>query len=220
MTLPTGNERFFTTTRGQIIALLRRASRTVEELAQALDLTDNAVRVHLSTLERDGLVQQRGVRRGSRRPAYAYHLTPAAEQLFPKAYGPVLRELLDVLVEQLPPAELEGLLRSVGHRLAAASLPPAVTERARLVAAVEVLNELGGLAELEERAAGYEICGYSCPLAGVTPGRPEACHLVEALLSELVAGPVREHCVRGPEVQCWFEVPYSNEGPATVPGAK
>jgi predicted ArsR family transcriptional regulator len=220
MVLPVGNERFFTSTRRQIIALLRRASRTVEELAQALDLTDNAVRAHLSTLERDGLVQQRGVRRGSRRPAYAYHLTPAAEQLFPKAYEPVLRALLAVLVEQLPPAELEGLLRTVGRRLAAGSLPTAVSEGARLVAAVEVLNELGGLAELEEHPAGYEICGYSCPLAGVTLGRPEACRLVAALLSELVAASVREQCVRGPEVQCRFAVPYGEERSNTVLGAE
>ena len=58
------NQRFFTSTRGRIVTLLRRASRTVDELAAALDLTDNAVRAHLATLERDGIVQQRGARRG------------------------------------------------------------------------------------------------------------------------------------------------------------
>ena len=52
------NLRFFTSTRGKIITLLRRASRTVDELAQALDLTDNAVRAQLAALERDGLVQR------------------------------------------------------------------------------------------------------------------------------------------------------------------
>jgi predicted ArsR family transcriptional regulator len=56
--------RFFETTRGQIVGLLRRGRRTVEELARALGLTDNAVRNHLATLERDGLVRQDGVRRG------------------------------------------------------------------------------------------------------------------------------------------------------------
>jgi DNA-binding transcriptional ArsR family regulator len=40
--------------------LLCHAGRTVEELAQALDLTDNGVRAHLTTLERDGIVRQRG----------------------------------------------------------------------------------------------------------------------------------------------------------------
>src|SRR5215471_5815189 len=58
------NLRFFTSTRGKIVTLLRRESQTVEELARALDLTDNAVRAHLMVLERDGLVRQRGSRRG------------------------------------------------------------------------------------------------------------------------------------------------------------
>src|SRR6266496_4119842 len=79
------NPRFFASTRGRIVTLLRRNSRTVEELAQELTLTDNAVRAHLATLERDGIVQQRGVRRGSGKPSYIYDLTPEAEYLFPKA---------------------------------------------------------------------------------------------------------------------------------------
>ena len=113
------DQRFFASTRGQIVALLRRASRTVEELAQALGLTDNAIRAHLASLERDGLVRQQGVRRGARRPSYAYDLTPEADRLFPKPYAPVLGQLLDVLAERLEPAEVEALLRAVGRRLAA-----------------------------------------------------------------------------------------------------
>ena len=47
------NQWFFASTRGQIITLLRRSSRTVDELAQALNLTHTAVRAHLAALERD-----------------------------------------------------------------------------------------------------------------------------------------------------------------------
>ena len=99
MAITNWNQRFFSSTRGRIVVLLRRASRTVDELAQALDLTDNAVRTHLTTLERDGIVQQRGERRSTSKPAHVYDLTPAAEQLFPKAYGPVLQRLLAVLAQ-------------------------------------------------------------------------------------------------------------------------
>ena len=41
------NERFFASTRGQVVARLRRTPETVNELAAALGLTDNAVRSHL-----------------------------------------------------------------------------------------------------------------------------------------------------------------------------
>ena len=51
------DQRFLESTRGRIVTLLRGSPRTVKELATGLELTDNAVRAHLTTLERDGLVQ-------------------------------------------------------------------------------------------------------------------------------------------------------------------
>ena len=41
------NKRLLASTRGRILALLRSENRTVNELAAALRLTDNAVRAHL-----------------------------------------------------------------------------------------------------------------------------------------------------------------------------
>ena len=203
------DQKFFKSTRGQIVTLLRRAARTVEELAQALDLTDNGVRVHLATLERDGIVRQRGsVRRtsGGGKPAYIYELTPEAEELFAKAYEPVLSQLLDVLAVQLGPQESEALLRSVGRRLAEGQTVRADEVRGRLEAGVGVLNKLGGLAELEERDGSFVIRSYSCPLAGVAPDHPEVCRMAETLLTELAGVPVYEHCDRGERPRCCFEV--------------
>ena len=62
------DQRFFASTKGQVAALLSRGVATVEELARELGLTDNAVRSHLAALERDGLVAQTGVRRGTGNP--------------------------------------------------------------------------------------------------------------------------------------------------------
>src|SRR5438045_8727510 len=97
------DRRFWASTRGRIILLLRRGSRTVNELAEALGLTDNAVRTHLTNLERDGLVQASGSRPGTRKPNVVYDLAPEADQLFPKMYGLILRSLLDILAEREGP---------------------------------------------------------------------------------------------------------------------
>jgi predicted ArsR family transcriptional regulator len=201
------DQKFLESTRGRIVTLIRRASRTVEDLARELDLTDNGVRAHLAVLERDGLVRQRGsVRRGGGKPAYIYELTPQAEDLFPKAYEPVLRQLLDVLSEREGEEKSEALLRAVGGRLAEERGVPADDARARLEVAAEVLNELGGLAELEEHDGGFVIRGYSCPLAGVTPDHPEVCRMAETLIAELAGVPVRERCDRGERPRCCFEI--------------
>ena len=206
MQLSHGEQRFFASTRGRIVTLLRRSSRTVDELASDLDLTDNAVRAHLVTLERDGIVQQRGARRGSGKPASMYELAPAAEQLFPKAYAPVLQNVVEILSERMPTDEVETLLREVGRRIAADWKVPSGNLRVRLVGAVEVLHELGGLAELEESEGHYAIRGYSCPLAAVVPGHPSMCRLAETLLTELVGVPVRERCDNADIPRCRFAI--------------
>ena len=156
------DDRFFESTRGQIVTLLRRSGLTVEELARSQGLTDNGVRAHLAVLERDGIVRQRGsVRRasGGGKPAYIYELTPKAEDLFTKAYEPTLRRLLDVLAERIGPEDTDVLLRAVGRGLAEGRTVPTDGTRARLEAAVGVLNELGGLAQLEERDGTQVIQG-------------------------------------------------------------
>jgi predicted ArsR family transcriptional regulator len=208
------DRKFFESTRGRVVTLLRRASFTVDELARELDLTDNGIRAHLAVLERDGIVRQRGsVRRssGGGKPAYVYELTQEGEDLFPKAYEPTLRRLLDIMSERLEPEESEALLRSVGRRLAEEHSTQADGAHARLEAAAGVLNELGGLAELEEQDGTLVIQGYSCPLAAVTPDHPEVCRMAEALVAEVAGVPVDERCDRGEKPRCCFEVASADE---------
>ncbi len=202
------DRKFFESTRGRVVTLLRRGGRTVEDLVQALELTDNGVRAHLSVLERDGIVQQQGTvsRGGGGKPAYVYELTPEAEALFPKAYSPVLRRLLDIMAERLGSEETEALLRAVGRRIADERIVPESDLRVRLEAAVGVLNELGGLAELEECDGAFIIQGYSCPLSAVSSDHPEVCRMAETLVTNLAGVPIYEHCDRGERPRCCFEV--------------
>jgi predicted ArsR family transcriptional regulator len=204
------NRRFLETTRGQVVVLLRRGPQTVDELARALHLTDNAVRAHLATLERDGVVRQGGVRRsdGAGKPATVYELTAEAEALFSRAYAPVLGAVLEELVAQLPPEASEALLEGVGRRLATSMMPAVgASHEARVHAAVGVLAALGGAVELEEHGEMRVIRGCGCPLSTTVSGRPEACHVVEVLLSEIVGTKVRQCCRHGDRPSCCFEVP-------------
>jgi predicted ArsR family transcriptional regulator len=208
MTAERWDQRFFRSTRGQVLTLLRRGARTVDDLARALGLTDNAVRVHLSTLERDGLVHQSGVLRGhAGKPAYAYTLTDAAERRFPKPYDTVLGLLLDVLSERMSPTEQETVLREVGHRLARSllSVGDGSVPHARLLAAVRALNELGGLAELEEKDDAIVICGCSCPLADVVAAHPGACLLAATLVSDITGVAFNAQCEPGEPSRCRFK---------------
>ena len=111
-------KRILESTRGRILDLLRTKEQTVNELAAALDLTDNAVRAHLLSLERDGLIHRAGTQPGFRKPHVTYALTAESEQIFPKAYGPLLDLLLTVVARKLSPKELRAAMREVGRRVA------------------------------------------------------------------------------------------------------
>ncbi len=186
--------------------LLRRSAHTAGELAGKVGVSGNAVRGHLSALERDGLVEQLGTRQEwTGKPANVYRLSTEAEALFPKAYAVVLAKLLEAVAERLGAMAAEELLRTVGRQLASGGKSIGdVRHRAKMAA--EFLTELGGLAEVVEDEAGLKIQGYSCPLSDVTLSHPEACKLAESLVSALVGQPVRECCQRDERPRCAFRI--------------
>jgi predicted ArsR family transcriptional regulator len=202
------DKRFFDSTRGRLVTLLRGTTKTVNELAEELELTDNAVRAHLLSLERDGLVKQSGIQRGTRKPHFAYQLTEEAEQLFPKAYDALLNQLIAVLKGRLTPAALEDVLREVGRSLAGAQ--PANRKNAnmesRITNALAALEAIGGAARVEKENEKLVICSDNCPLAAAVADHPEVCRLAETLLSEVIGLEVREHCDRNGPPRCRFEV--------------
>jgi predicted ArsR family transcriptional regulator len=196
--------RFLNTTRGQIVAELRRGSRTVEDLRKSLAITDNAVRAHLASLERDGIVHQASTRPSGRRPAVLYELTETAERSFSKAYLPVLTRLVESLSERMPADELEILLRDVGERLAKEQPALSGNLRERVEGAARVLTTLGGIAEVEESPEGLMIRGFSCPLADAVRSHPATCQAAQALVSELTGADVTEACDKGQRPRCRF----------------
>jgi predicted ArsR family transcriptional regulator len=203
----TFDKRFFDSTRGQIVTLLRSAPCTVEELAGKLNLTDNAVRAHLATLERDGLVRQSGLRRGPRKPHFTYVLTEEADKLFPKAYDALLNQLIAVLKTRLEPAEIEDVLREVGRALAAdASAGQNGSLESRVQTALKVLEAIGGAAEVEQQEDKLVIASSGCPLAAAVAVHPEVCRLAETLVAEIVKVPVEERCDREGRPKCRFEI--------------
>jgi predicted ArsR family transcriptional regulator len=201
------NRKFYASTRGRIVDLLRRAALTVDQIARDLHLTDNAVRAHLASLERDGLVEQDEPKRGSvGKPAHTYRVTDETNQLLSRAYVVVFARLIDVLSERMTPTELQSLMQTVGKRLAEDKTRVSGTRRERVERAAHLLEELGGATSVEADNGVLRIRGYGCPLGAVVRGHPEVCGSVEMLLSEVVGAPVRECCDHGERPQCCFEL--------------
>ena len=201
-------ERLFKSTRGKILELLRTEERTVNDLADALRLTDNAVRAHLASLERDRLIAQSGMKPGLRKPHVTYTLGPEAEHLFPKAYGRLVSLLMSIFSRQIKPRNLRAGMRAAGRSVAHEHLRElqGKTRGQRIDAALGILKELGGTASFREEDGKHFIYGNGCPIAAATANHPEACLLAESLLTEIIGSPVKECCIRGSTPSCRFEV--------------
>jgi predicted ArsR family transcriptional regulator len=189
---------------------------TVDELAVALDLTRTAVQAQLATLQHDELVEQRGTRRGISKPARTYGVTMQAELLFSRAYIPILTQLLHVLARRMSPSEFDSTLREVGRGAMADRAPARGTLRERVARASSLLNDLGGLSEVEEEDGLYVIRSFGCPLAAATAVYPEVCNALESLLGEFVGTPVTRCCDRYDRERCCFEIDRRSGAPTEL----
>ena len=202
------DKRFFESTRGRIVALLRSGNRTVNDLVDELGLTDNAIRAHLLSLERDSLVAQQGMIKGFRKPHFVYGLTGNGRQLFPRSYDSLLSQILTTLKERFSPEGFQDLLQDVGQKIGVQKpTHDNIHERARL-AAVE-LYDFGGSPAVSETDGVLSISSDNCPFAEVVSEHPETCKIVESMVAEIVRAPVEEKCIRNGSPKCSFVIRQS-----------
>lgn len=201
-------------TRARIVGLLRRSRATIADLANDVGVSGNAVRAHLSALQRDGLVRDAGAAPSTGgKPAQVYDLTPEGEEAFPKAYAFVLGELIRELKQRDGREKTIGLLRQVGRSAARQSAgTPEGTLDARVEVAANALRSIGGDVEIVRTESGWKIRGFGCPLSSVVAKQAETCRLAEELVAEITGAPVVECCDRsGSRARCAFEI--AQEGP-------
>jgi predicted ArsR family transcriptional regulator len=201
-------------TRSRVIDLLRRGPLTLDELAAELSVTRTAIRLQLTALERDGHVARRGIKRGKTKPSQVYELTAIGERELSRAYIPVLTELLHVLSDRLDRAEFESVMRAVGRRLVDSRPAARGTARARVDQASELLNQFGGLTEVDEEGPDLLIRSHGCPLAATAVDHPETCSAMESLVSEFVGASVTQECDRSDRPRCRFRLANAGRGSA------
>ncbi len=166
--------------RSVLYALKRCGEATVETVASSLGMTVSGARQHLSALADDGLVivTEKPREPGARgRNSRLYRLAPAAEPLFPKAYGELTNELLDylsdedgALVEILFHRRRDSRIGRARARLEGKSLAKRVAELA------EILTEDGYLADWEKLPGRrFRITEHNCAIRVVAGRHPQAC---------------------------------------------
>jgi predicted ArsR family transcriptional regulator len=103
----------------QLLTLLleNKVGLTVENLSKGLGITDNAVRQHLTALERDGMVAKGETQSTGGRPEHLYGLTTAGQELFPRHYSWFAELLISSVREEHGSEALRERLETMGRAL-------------------------------------------------------------------------------------------------------
>ena len=195
-----------------VIDAIRKGHHTVNALAALLGVSDNAVRLQLSALERDGLLRRRGVLHSGQvgQPAVEYELTEAGETALSKAYQPTLIALVSALGARLPSRTLRAIFDEVGRRMAGdTKVSPTASLGARAHACGALIESLGGSVTVTVNRNHATVRGTSCPLAAAVRAEPGTCFIVESLLERHAGVKAVQRCEHGPQPRCHFELKQS-----------
>jgi predicted ArsR family transcriptional regulator len=182
-------------TRMEVLELLRRRGHcSAETIATDLGVTPNAVRQHLTNLERGGFVVSQPERSGRGRPALLFSLTERADSVFPKRYGQLATMVLQEVQEMGGPDALDEVFSRVAARHAAAIEPDleGLEFDARMRRVVAWIGRAGTLAEQSETPEGVKITIHNCPFRNTALKFPQVCTITPHLVSRLMGTAVSQ----------------------------
>lgn len=199
-------------TRKQILLMIKtEGPLTVGEMAERLGVTEMAVRRHINTLERDGLIQARLLRQAMGRPTSQYYLTEKSDDYFPKSYSNFTLELLEDLEKDFGSELINQIFHNREERYAKAhraelANKKELREKVRLLA--EIQEKKGYMVKLEELPDGsFELIEYNCPISQVANQYIQACQCernwIERVLDANVERPM---CQANGEQCCVFRI--------------
>lgn len=200
-----------TSTRNQILRALKiHDGSTITDLAKQAGVSPVTVRHHLNSLQADGLVQSSSVKRHSvGRPYHVFHLTDAAQELFPRQYLGLTRRLLDQIKTNLEPETIATLFEEMADDILADYRVrlegKSQTERMAILS--EILEKEGFLVTWREDNGEHTLIEHSCPYRNLGREYPDICRLDHSLITQVLDSPVRQtSCLLHGDQRCAYVI--------------
>ncbi|PFL21488.1 ArsR family transcriptional regulator [Bacillus cereus] len=181
------------TTKEEIIQLLKvKGEHTVAELAEALEITEMAIRRHLSKLENEELIYSKMVRQHVGRPTYLYGLSRKGEDTFPKEYKQFAIEILDDLARMGDEKILRYVLQARTKRMEE-QLKKKISNQSNLaykVQEIAAMQEKNGYMVQIKRDGerSFILEKQNCPLKEIAEKFPQVCEDEKDMYKRLFVG--------------------------------
>jgi predicted ArsR family transcriptional regulator len=176
-------------TRIEVLELLRRKGHaSAETISAELLVTPNAIRQHLTNLERDGFVVSSPEKSRRGRPSLLFSLTERADSVFPKRYGQLATMVLQEVQEMGGPEALDEVFERMASRHAGAISRnlEGVAFDEKLKRVVAWIGRAGTLAEQTETPEGVKVTIHNCPFRNTALKFPQVCTITPQLISKLL----------------------------------
>lgn len=192
------------------LLLRNKGGMTVDELSRQLEITRNAVRQHLASLESDGLVAPGISRPSGGRPEQLYVLSEGGKEIFPRQYSWFAELVIDTIRDDAGDEVLKKRLDRMGERIAdklRAENPPAANRQKQVEKLAVVMQEMGyntGGATVSEGKPVIEA--DNCIFHNLAMKNPDICRFDLAMMARFTDSKVdhQECMARGGNV-CRFK---------------
>ncbi|MGV2827728.1 iron-sulfur cluster biosynthesis transcriptional regulator SufR [Myxosarcina sp. GI1(2024)] len=194
--------------------LLKHDQATAKQLAEALKITTQAVRRHLSELETEELIEYHSVQQGMGRPQHLYRLSDKGrDRLSPHRYGEFAVAFLDTLAETVGEEQVSKVLEKQWQRKAAeyrdrlgrGSLLQRVTKLVQLRQEEGYMAELHSISQSSQQNK-FVLVEHNCAISEVAESYPSICgHELEmfaAVLPDCIIE--RTHWMNNGEHRCGY----------------
>ncbi|CAM4333045.1 decarboxylase [Bacillus manliponensis] len=165
------------TTKEEIIHIFKtKGEQTIAMLAEELQITEMAVRRHVSKLEKEELIASKMVRQQVGRPTYVYMLSEKGEDSFPKDYKKFALDMLEDLqqfdvVNTMLKARTERIEKQLKRRM---DRQESFVHKLQEVALLQEKN--GYMVEIEsDGEKSFILHKQNCPLIDVAKQFPQLC---------------------------------------------
>ncbi len=179
------------------LLLVSQVGMTVDELAQALDISRNAVTQHLANLEGLGFVQNTIQSSTGGRPSKRYTLTSSGKEVFPRHYGLFANTLIHLLRNKVGEQELRLYMVELGEIIARqyqGQLQESESLKVKLTELVLIMTDLGYEARAYINAEGLpEIIADNCVFHQLAEECKTVCELDIAFITSALNGVSVDH---------------------------
>jgi len=195
----------------QILALLlgTKTGLSIDVMAGKLEISRNAVKQHLTVLEKDLLIQAGKFNLTKGRPSRSYVLTDLGVNKFTKQYSWFCNLLISELKEEMGGEALAQFMSRLGSKvadsLAAQFKDQNIAEKVQTLSAI--LHNLGYQATVEKQGDAMTINAVNCVFHDLAQEPIELCEFDRSLIRTLLDNPVEQiECMAKQGCACRFKM--------------